>query len=105
MHPCHSLLAAVDYIQWMHVVLLMLVLFCHYAHVMSLSLLLLMLPACLHQADAEKLESQARGLAGPDGLVPDASGNELQAALAAVATASEAGKFAYNRFFAVGLFR
>jgi photosystem II biogenesis protein Psp29 len=58
-----------------------------------------------YRADAELLESQARSLAGPDGLVPDASGNELQQALAAVAAATEAGKFAYNRFFAVGLFR
>lgn len=57
------------------------------------------------QSDAELLESQARALSGPDGLVPDASGNELQQALAAVAAATEAGKFAYNRFFAVGLFR
>jgi hypothetical protein len=57
------------------------------------------------QADAEQLESQARSLSGPDGLVPDASGNELQQALAAVAASTESGKFAYNRFFAVGLFR
>jgi hypothetical protein len=37
--------------------------------------------------------------------VADAAGNELQQALAAVAAATESGKFAYNRFFAVGLFR
>eukprot|EP00879_Flechtneria_rotunda_P000202 GHRR01000274.1.p1 GENE.GHRR01000274.1~~GHRR01000274.1.p1 ORF type:complete len:294 (+),score=105.51 GHRR01000274.1:1140-2021(+) len=61
--------------------------------------------AAQYRADAEKLESQARSLSGPDGLVPDASGNDLQQALAAVAAATEAGKFAYNRFFAVGLFR
>jgi hypothetical protein len=59
----------------------------------------------LLQADAELLESQARGLSGPDGLVPDASGNELQQALAQVAASTQADKFAYNRFFAVGLFR
>jgi hypothetical protein len=57
------------------------------------------------QADAAQLELQARSLSGPDGLVPDASGSELQQALAAVAAATESGKFAYNRFFAVGLFR
>jgi hypothetical protein len=61
--------------------------------------------ACCCQADAAQLESQARSLSGPDGLVPDASGNELQQALAAVAASTESGKFAYNRFFAVGLFR
>jgi hypothetical protein len=65
-------------------------------------LLLLLL---LLQADADKLESQARELSGPDGLAPDAAGNDLQKALAEVAAANEAGKFAYNRFFAVGLFR
>lgn len=57
------------------------------------------------QSDAELLESQARALSGPDGLSPDSSGNELQKSLAAVAAATESGKFAYNRFFAVGLFR
>eukprot|EP00878_Enallax_costatus_P043668 GHUV01051712.1.p1 GENE.GHUV01051712.1~~GHUV01051712.1.p1 ORF type:complete len:150 (-),score=65.21 GHUV01051712.1:312-761(-) len=57
------------------------------------------------QSDAELLESQARALSSPDGLTPDSNGNELQKALAAVAAATEAGKFAYNRFFAVGLFR
>jgi hypothetical protein len=65
----------------------------------------LLLVCCCWQADAAQLESQARSLSGPDGLVPDASGSELQQALAAVAAATESGKFAYNRFFAVGLFR
>lgn len=60
---------------------------------------------CPFQSEAEKLESQARALSGPDGLVPDASGSDLQKALAAVAAATSDGKFAYNRFFAVGLFR
>eukprot|EP00775_Hariotina_reticulata_P002157 gene2157-2475_t len=58
-----------------------------------------------YRSDAEKLESQAKALSGPDGLVPDASGNDLQQALAAVAAATSDGTFAYNRFFAVGLFR
>eukprot|EP00878_Enallax_costatus_P035963 GHUV01040228.1.p1 GENE.GHUV01040228.1~~GHUV01040228.1.p1 ORF type:complete len:152 (-),score=31.68 GHUV01040228.1:534-989(-) len=58
-----------------------------------------------YRSDAELLESQARALSSPDGLTPDSNGNELQKALAAVAAATEAGKFAYNRFFAVGLFR
>jgi hypothetical protein len=70
-----------------------------------LLLLLLLLPPPILQSDADKLESQARELNGPDGLTPDANGNELQAALAQVAAANEAGKFAYNKFFAVGLFR
>lgn len=58
-----------------------------------------------YRADAEKLEALARELPGPDGLVADASGNELQSALAAVAASTADGTFAYNRFFAVGLFR
>lgn len=58
-----------------------------------------------YRSDADKLESQARELSGPDGLSPDAAGNDLQKALAQVAAANEAGNFAYNRFFAVGLFR
>jgi len=58
-----------------------------------------------YRSDAEKLEAQARDLSGPDGLTPDASGTDLQKALAEVAAATESGKFAYNRFFAVGLFR
>lgn len=60
---------------------------------------------CTPQADAEALESEARALSGPDGLVPDASGSNLQKALAGVAAATADGTFAYNRFFAVGLFR
>lgn len=37
--------------------------------------------------------------------MPDASGSDLQRALAGVAASSEAGDFNYNKFFAVGLFR
>jgi hypothetical protein len=61
--------------------------------------------AVLLQADAEAMEVEARGLNGPDGLLPDASGTGLQQALAEVKAATDADKFAYNRFFAVGLFR
>jgi hypothetical protein len=57
------------------------------------------------QADAELLEAQARELGSADGLAPNASGNDLQKALGAVAEANEAGTFNYNKFFAVGLFR
>jgi len=58
-----------------------------------------------YRADAEKLEGEAREVGSASGLVPDASGNDLQKALAAVAEANEAGTFNYNKFFAVGLFR
>eukprot|EP00877_Chromochloris_zofingiensis_P000694 jgi/Chrzof1/10625/Cz05g05190.t1_THF1[v5.2] len=61
--------------------------------------------ASQYRADAAKLEQQARELSGPDGLVPDASGNDLQKALAEVQAATSANKFSYNKFFAVGLFR
>lgn len=57
------------------------------------------------KADAAKLEQEASALAGPDGLVPDASGNMVQKALAAVAASTAANKFSYNKFFAIGLFR
>lgn len=64
------------------------------------------LPPCPPpQADAERLESEAKALSGPDGLAPDASGSDLQRALAAVADAAAAKKLAYNKFFAIGLFR
>ncbi len=59
----------------------------------------------LPQADASKLESQAKELSGPSDLVPNAEGSDLQKALAAVADATAAKKFTYNKFFAVGLFR
>lgn len=58
-----------------------------------------------YRADASKLEAQAKELSGPADLVPNTDGNDLQKALAAVASATEAKKFAYNKFFAVGLFR
>lgn len=58
-----------------------------------------------YRADAERLEAEAKALTGPDGLAPDASGSDLQRVLASIAEASEAGKLAYNKFFAIGLFR
>ncbi|GBF98120.1 hypothetical protein Rsub_10867 [Raphidocelis subcapitata] len=58
-----------------------------------------------YRADAERLEAEAKSLSGPDGLAPDANGNDLQRALARVAEAGGAGKLAYNKFFAIGLFR
>jgi photosystem II biogenesis protein Psp29 len=61
--------------------------------------------AAKYRADAAKLESQAKELSGPSDLVPNAEGSDLQKALAAVADATAAKKFTYNKFFAVGLFR
>eukprot|EP00798_Chlamydomonas_sp_ICE-L_P018201 gene18201-24643_t len=58
-----------------------------------------------YRADAEELEKLAGELSGPEGLVADASGNSLQKALATVAESSAEGKFGYNKFFAIGLFR
>jgi len=55
--------------------------------------------------DASTMEQIAGSLSGPDALTPDASGSELQKALAKVADRSAAGTFAYNKFFAIGLFR
>lgn len=58
-----------------------------------------------YRADAERLEAGAKAAAGPDALAPDASGSDVQQALAKVAEASAARKLAYNKFFAIGLFR
>lgn len=58
-----------------------------------------------YRADAERLEAEAKALSGPAGLTPDSGGSDLQRALARVAEAGEAGKLAYNKFFAIGLFR
>lgn len=58
-----------------------------------------------YRADAERLESEAKALSGPDGLTPDAGGSDLQRVLAKVAAASAEGKLGYNKFFAIGLFR
>jgi hypothetical protein len=56
-------------------------------------------------ANLEKLAAELAGSSGASGLVANASGSELQQVLAAVATASQEGKLAYNKFFAIGLFR
>lgn len=61
-----------------------------------------------YRSDAAKLEKMASELssgAGASGLTADASGSELQQVLAKVADASKDGKLAYNKFFAIGLFR
>lgn len=54
-----------------------------------------------YRKDAAAVEELARS---GTSLTPDASGNKLQAALAAVA-ATEGKTFLYTKFFAVGLFR
>lgn len=61
--------------------------------------------AATYRADATNLEKLAGELSGPDGLVADASGSALQQSLAEVASKSADGKFNYNKFFAIGLFR
>lgn len=58
-----------------------------------------------YRKDAAELEKLASEVSGPSAMTADASGSFLQQALASVASASEAGKFAYNKFFAIGLFR
>ncbi|GLC37185.1 hypothetical protein PLESTB_000989200 [Pleodorina starrii] len=58
-----------------------------------------------YKRDAERIEKAASGLTGPDALTPDADGNDVQKALAAIKSASAADAFAYNKFVAIGLFR
>lgn len=58
-----------------------------------------------YRADAAKLEAWAQGLSSPADIKPDANGDEVQRALAEVASAVSSGKFLYTKFFAVGLFR
>lgn len=61
-----------------------------------------------YRSDAAKLEKLAAELAagpGAAGLAADASGSEVQQVLARVAAASAEGNLAYNKFFAIGLFR
>lgn len=58
-----------------------------------------------YRKDAAAMEQLASSMSGPEALTPDASGNELQKALAQIADASAAGTLAYNKFFAIGLFR
>lgn len=58
-----------------------------------------------YRSDADNLEKLAAGLSGPDQLIPDENGSDLQKALAAIAKRAEEGKLSYNKFFAIGLFR
>ncbi|KAG2424022.1 hypothetical protein HXX76_014846 [Chlamydomonas incerta] len=57
-----------------------------------------------YKRDAQALEQAANGLT-PESLHPDANGNDVQKALASIATHSAAGTFSYNKFVAIGLFR
>ena len=59
--------------------------------------------AAKYRADAERMEQQAA--ASGDSLTPSDSGNDVQKCLARVAGLAAEGKFGYNRFFAIGLFR
>lgn len=58
-----------------------------------------------YRRDAQALEALAKEAGSPDALSPDASGNELQRALADVAARTASGDFQYNKFLAIGLFR
>ncbi|KAG2498383.1 hypothetical protein HYH03_003642 [Edaphochlamys debaryana] len=58
-----------------------------------------------YRRDAQRIESAAGSLSGPDGLTPDANGNDVQKALAAMSADAAAGKASYNKFVAIGLFR
>ncbi|KAI8472366.1 MAG: photosystem II biogenesis protein Psp29 [Monoraphidium minutum] len=53
-----------------------------------------------YRADAERLAADAAALGGAAALAPDAAGGAAQRALAAAAEGA-----AYNKFFAIGLFR
>ncbi|KXZ51189.1 hypothetical protein GPECTOR_13g676 [Gonium pectorale] len=58
-----------------------------------------------YKRDAAAIEQAASSLTGPTDLTPDASGNAVQAALAAIASATADNSFAYSKFVAIGLFR
>lgn len=58
-----------------------------------------------YRQDAAALEAWAQGLSGPADVAPDAAGTLGQQVLAKVAQRTEAGKFCYSKFFAIGLFR
>eukprot|EP00884_Botryococcus_braunii_P016138 jgi/Botrbrau1/3207/Bobra.37_2s0037.1 len=58
-----------------------------------------------YRGDAQRLETWAKGLGSSEGLVPNASGDDIQRELAGIAAAGKEGKFFYSKFFAIGLFR
>lgn len=58
-----------------------------------------------YRADAQRLETWAAGLGSPEGLKPNASGDDVQRELEAIAVAAKDNKFFYSKFFAIGLFR
>ena len=59
-----------------------------------------------YRRDAAALEAAAGALTSANTpLVPDASGLDVQKTLARVAEKVQAGKLAYSKFFAIGLFR
>ena len=57
-----------------------------------------------YRRDAESLEKAIAALGGAK-LEPNAEGAEVQKTLARLAEKVSAGQLAYNRFFAIGLFR
>ncbi|PNH06627.1 Protein THYLAKOID FORMATION 1, chloroplastic [Tetrabaena socialis] len=59
----------------------------------------------MYKRDAARIEQAASSLTSPDSLTPDASGNDVQKALATISAAAAAGTFSYNKFVAIGLFR
>lgn len=58
-----------------------------------------------YRADAARLEAWAKGLSSPADIKPDPNGDDVQQALARVASAVAGKSFLYTKFFAVGLFR
>lgn len=58
-----------------------------------------------YRKDAAALEEWAKSLDSAESVAPNADGDIGQKALAAVASQVADGKFAYSKFFAIGLFR
>ncbi|GAB4813007.1 hypothetical protein N2152v2_000053 [Parachlorella kessleri] len=58
-----------------------------------------------YRTDASRLEAWAKGLSSPADIKPDPNGDDVQQALARVASAVAGKSFLYTKFFAVGLFR
>jgi hypothetical protein len=58
-----------------------------------------------YRRDADSLESLASSSGSPDALIPDAAGSDLQKVLAKISERVSEDKYAYSKFFAIGLFR
>ncbi len=58
-----------------------------------------------YRKDAAALEEWAKSLSSAEDVAPNADGDYGQKVLATIASQVEAKKFAYSKFFAIGLFR